>query len=53
LVEVKGGWTTFCNEKLHNFNSSPNIIRVIKWKVRPAEHVACMTEIRGMCKIFV
>jgi hypothetical protein len=28
--EVTGGWRKLHNEKLHNFYSSPNIIRVIK-----------------------
>jgi hypothetical protein len=29
-VEVTGGWRKLNNEELHNFHSSPNIIRVIK-----------------------
>jgi hypothetical protein len=28
--KVAGGWRRLCNEKLHNFCASPNIIRVIK-----------------------
>jgi hypothetical protein len=30
------------NEELHNFCASPNIIRVIKLRVKWVEHVACM-----------
>jgi hypothetical protein len=29
-VEVKGVWRTLHNEELHNFCSSPSIIRIIK-----------------------
>jgi hypothetical protein len=28
--EVKGGWRKLHNEEIHNFYSSPNIIRIIK-----------------------
>jgi hypothetical protein len=28
--EIAGGWRRLHNEKLHNFYTSPNIIRVIK-----------------------
>jgi hypothetical protein len=28
--EVAGGWRRLHKEELHNFNASPNIIRVIK-----------------------
>jgi hypothetical protein len=38
--EVIGGWTELHNEELHNLYSSPNIIRMIKYKTRWAEHVA-------------
>jgi hypothetical protein len=46
--EVLGGWITLHNEELHNFNSSPSIIRMNKSKeVRYAGYVARMGR-RGM-----
>jgi hypothetical protein len=44
--EVMGGWTKLHNE-LQNFYSSPNIIRMIKLRMRWTWHVAC-TGRRGM-----
>jgi hypothetical protein len=38
--EVTGEWRRVHNEGLHDLHSSPNIIRVIGWKVRWARHVA-------------
>jgi hypothetical protein len=41
--EVTGGWRKVHNEELHNFNSSQNIIRMIKSRrIRWAGHVAPM-----------
>jgi hypothetical protein len=46
--EVTGGWKKLHNEELHNLNSSPNIIKMIKSKrMRWAWHVARMGR-RGM-----
>jgi len=40
-----GGWRRLHNEELHNFYSSPNIIRVIKSrKMRWMEHVVHMED---------
>jgi hypothetical protein len=30
--EITGGWRKLYNEELHNFNSLPNIIKIIKSK---------------------
>jgi hypothetical protein len=39
--EVTGSWRKQCNEKIHNFHSSPSIIRMIKLKrIRWAGHTA-------------
>jgi hypothetical protein len=30
--EVAGGWRRLHNEELHNLYTSPNIVKVIKWR---------------------
>jgi hypothetical protein len=45
-----GGWWNLHNENFHNFCFSPNIIRVIKFRiVRSAEHIAYV-EMMEICK---
>jgi hypothetical protein len=52
--EVPGGWKRLHNEELHNLYASPNINVVIKSrKMRWAERVECMGEIRNAYKILV
>jgi hypothetical protein len=51
---VTGGWRKLHNEELHGLYSSPSIVRVIKARrMRWAEHVACMREVRGADNILV
>jgi hypothetical protein len=39
LEAVKGACKKICNEKLHNTYSRPNIVRVVKLRVRWVGHV--------------
>jgi hypothetical protein len=46
--EVTGEMRRLHNEELNDLYSSPNTVRVIKWRrMRWAGHVACMGEERG------
>jgi len=52
--EVTGEWRRLHNEGLNDLYSSPNIVRVIKWKrMRWARHVARMGEDRGVYRVLV
>jgi hypothetical protein len=51
---MQGGWRKLHNEDLHNFSSSPNIIKVVKLrKMRWVGHAAHMGEMRDTYKILV
>jgi hypothetical protein len=52
MDELTGDWTKLHNEELHNFYSSPSIIRVVK-KDEMGEHVARMREKRNAYRILV
>jgi hypothetical protein len=50
--EMAEGWTKLQNAELHNFYTSPNIIRVIKLRMMSwAVYVALMGEMRNPYKI--
>jgi len=52
--EVTGEWRRLHNEELNDLYSSPNIVRVIKWrKIRWAGHVAHIGEERGVYRVLV
>jgi hypothetical protein len=52
--EVTGEWRKLHNEELHNWNSSPNIIRQIKSRrIRGVGHVAHMGAERKVYKVLV
>jgi hypothetical protein len=49
--EVAGEWRKLHNEELHDLYPSPSIIRIIKAKMRWAEHVARMGEKRNAYRL--
>jgi len=52
--EVTGEWRGLHNEELNDLYSSPNIVRVIKWRrMRWAGNVARMGEERGVYRVLV
>ena len=52
--EVMGEWRILHNEELNDLYSSPNMVRVIKWRrMRWAGHVARMGEERGVYRFLL
>jgi len=51
--DVTGKWRKLHNEELNGLYCSPNIVRVIKSRMRWAAHIARMGEGRGVYKVLV
>jgi len=52
-VEVTWEWRRLHNEELYCLLSSPNIIRVIKWRIKWVGNVARMGDRRGIYRVLV
>ena len=52
-VEVTEEWRELHNEELNVLYSSPNIVQVIKLRIRWAGRVACMGEGRSVYRVLV
>jgi len=48
-----GEWRRLHNEELNDLYSSPNIVRVIKWRMRWVRHVARKGEERRVYRVLV
>jgi hypothetical protein len=51
--EVTGKWRKFHNEELNDLYSSPNIVGVIKSRIRWVGHIVCMGEGIGVYRVLV
>jgi len=50
---VTGEWRRLHNEELNDLYSSPNIVRVMKWRMRWAGNAARMGEEKGVYRVLV
>jgi hypothetical protein len=53
MDEVTGEWRKLHNEELRDLYSSPSIIRIVKSRMRWADHVARMGEKRNAYRLMV
>ena len=51
--KITGEWRKLRNEELNNLYCSPNVVRVIKLRMRWAVRVARIGDWRGVCRIIV
>jgi hypothetical protein len=52
-IQEVGSWRKLHNSELHSLYSSPNIVRVIQWRMSWVRHVARVWAVSGVYRVLV